>query len=146
KEVTSVTIGDLVTVEPHLYCGTCFNCQTGTIHMCSTRRAPGVHLDGGMQEYLSIPETLAYRVPDGVSDWEAALTEPVAGCVHGMDRLGAKSGLPLAICGAGPIGAILVALAKLQGLGPVVVVEPRESRRGLATRFGADLALDPTTE
>ncbi|GAA5146014.1 zinc-dependent alcohol dehydrogenase family protein [Microbacterium pseudoresistens] len=143
RDVVAVGVGDLITVEPHLYCGTCFNCQTGSIHMCPTRRAQGVHLDGGMQEYLAIPDTLAYRVPDGVTDWEAALTEPVACCVHGLDRLNAKSGMPLAVFGAGPIGAILVALAKLQGLGPVVVVEPRESRRELALRFGADLALDP---
>lgn len=146
EAVTSVEVGDLVTVEPHLYCGTCFNCQTGTIHMCPTRRAQGVHLDGGMQEYLSIPATLAYKVPDGVADWQAALTEPVACCVHGMDRLGARSGMPLAIFGAGPIGAILVALAKLQGLGPIVVVEPRQSRRELALRFGADIVLDPTAD
>lgn len=142
--VSSVAVGDLVTVEPHLYCGTCFNCQTGSIHMCSTRRAQGVHLDGGMQDFLVVPATLAYRVPEGVTAWEAALTEPVACCVHGMDRLGAKSGMPIAIYGAGPIGAILIALARLAGLGPIVVVEPRESRRQLAERFGAHLTLDPT--
>lgn len=144
--VSSVEVGQLVTIEPHIYCGLCYNCQSGSPHMCSSRKAPGVHLDGGMQEFLTLPETLAYGVPDGVPAWMAALTEPVACCIHGMDRLEIRSGNALAIFGAGPIGAILVALAKLAGMGPIVVFDPRESRRGLATRFGADIVLDPLTE
>lgn len=144
--VTSVAVGQLVTVEPHLYCGTCFQCQIGKLHMCPNRRAPGVHLDGGMAEFLVVPETLAYAVPDGIPAWQVAMTEPIACCVHGMDRLDAKSGMPIAIFGAGPIGAILTALAKLQGLSPVVVMDPRESRRELAERFGADLTLDPLSD
>lgn len=143
SDVTSVKMGELVTVEPHLYCGTCFNCQTGSFHMCPTRRAPGVHLDGGMAEELVVPETLAYRVPEGVEAWQAALTEPVACCIHGLDRLELRSGLPIAIFGAGPIGAILISLAKLAGMGPIVAIEPRPSRRILAQRFGADVVLDP---
>lgn len=145
SEVTAVKVGQLVTVEPHLYCGTCFNCQTGSLHMCPERRAPGMNLDGGMAEFLVVPDTLAYALPLGVPAWQAALTEPIACCVHGLDRLEAKSGMPIAIFGAGPIGAILTALAKLQGLGPVIVMDPRESRRDLALRFGADLTLDPTS-
>lgn len=142
--VTAVRLDQLITVEPHLYCGVCFNCQTGSLHMCPSRRAPGVHMDGGMQELLAVPETLAYALPEGVPAWQGALTEPIACCVHGMDRLAPQSGMPLAIFGAGPIGAILVALAKLAGLGPIVVMEPREHRRRLAERFGADVTLDPT--
>lgn len=144
--VSSVEVGQLVTIEPHIYCGLCYNCQSGSPHMCPIRKAPGVHLDGGMQEFLTLPETLAYGVPDGVPAWMAALTEPVACCLHGMDRLETRSGNALAIFGAGPIGAILVALAKLAGMGPIVVFDPRESRRELATRFGADIVLDPLTE
>lgn len=144
KNVRSLAVGDLITVEPHLYCGTCFNCQTGSLHMCPTRRAPGVHLDGGMQEFLAVPETLAYSLPEGVPAWHGALTEPIACCIHGMDRLGHRSGMPIAIFGAGPIGAILTALAKLAGLGPIVVMEPRASRRAVAERFGADATFDPT--
>lgn len=144
SEVTSVSVGDLVTVEPHLYCGVCFNCQTGSLHMCPNRRAHGVHLDGGMQEFLSVPETLAYTVPEGTPAWQAALTEPIACCMHGMDRLELRSGLPIAIFGAGPIGSILTALARLAGMGPVAVIEPRESRRAAAERFGADATFDPS--
>jgi L-iditol 2-dehydrogenase len=142
--VNFLKLDQLVTIEPHLYCGACFNCQSGTPHMCKNRKAPGVHLDGGMQELLTLPATLAYELPEGVEPWLGALTEPVACCVHGMDRLQPLSGNPIAIFGAGPIGAILIALARKAGLGPIVALDPRESRRNLALRFGADIALDPT--
>jgi L-iditol 2-dehydrogenase len=61
-----------------------------------------------------------------------------------MDRLGHRSGLPIAIFGAGPIGVIMTALAEMAGLGPIVVMEPRAGRRALAERFGASATFDPT--
>jgi len=97
-----------------------------------------------MQEFLTLPASLAYRLPDGVPAWLGAMTEPVACCVHGMDRLSPTSGNSIMIFGAGPIGAILIALAQKAGLGPIVSVDPREARRDLASRFGADVTLDPT--
>lgn len=144
--VESVEVGQLITVEPHIYCGLCYPCQSGFPHMCPSRQAPGVHLDGGMQEFLTLPETLVYALPDGVPAWMGALTEPVACCVHGLDRLQTLSGNPIGIFGAGPIGAILIALAIQAGLGPIVAFDPRSSRRELALRFGADFAFDPLAE
>jgi threonine dehydrogenase-like Zn-dependent dehydrogenase len=142
--VDSLEIDQLVTIEPHIYCGVCFNCQSGTLHMCPNRKAPGVHLDGGMQEFLTLPASLAYHLPAGVPAWLGAMTEPVACCVHGMDRLAPTSGNSIVIFGAGPIGAILIALAQKAGLGPIVSVDPRKARRDLASRFGADITLDPS--
>ncbi len=141
--VTTLQVGDLVTVEPHIYDGTCIWCQIGKPHMCPHRQAPGVHLDGGMAELLAVPETIAYKLPADTPAHFGALTEPIACSVHAMDRLDARSGLPVAIFGAGPAGAILIALAKLAGLSPIVSIEMREQRRDLALRVGADIAIDP---
>lgn len=142
-DVASLSVGDLVTVEPHLYDGTCLHCQIGKPHLCPNRRAPGVHLNGGMAELLAVPQTIAYSLPAETPPHIGAMTEPVACCVHAIDRLQATSGLPIAIFGSGPAGAILISLAKLAGLTPIVAVEPRRSRRELAIRMGADIALDP---
>lgn len=141
--VDGLQVGQLITVEPHLYCGRCTPCQTGRQHLCPDRKAPGVHLNGGMAERLVVPATLAYPVPAGVPVEHAAMTEPIACCVHGMDRLAPSSGLPIAVFGAGPAGTIMIALAKLAGLFPVVAFDPQESRRDLARRMGADVVLDP---
>lgn len=144
KKVRGLEVGQLITVEPHLYCGACTPCQTGRQHLCPHRRAPGVHIDGGMAERLVVPATLAYPVPSGVPAEHAAMTEPIACCIHGMDRLAPSSGLPLAVFGCGPAGAIMIALARLSGAAPIVAFDPQPRRRELALRVGADVALDPT--
>lgn len=144
RNVREPKVGQLITVEPHLYCGSCTPCQTGRQHLCPHRRAPGVHIDGGMAERLVVPATLVYPVPKDVQPEHAALTEPIACCVHGMDRLAPMSGLPLAVFGCGPAGAIMIALARLAGAAPIVAFDPQPRRRELALRVGADVALDPT--
>ena len=141
--VSAVSVGDLVTVEPHLYCGICPSCQLGDVQTCTDRRAPGVHLNGGMSELMVVPETIAYPLPAGTPALHGAMTEPIACAVHAMDRLEARSGLPIAIFGSGPVGAILTSLSRLAGLSPIVVIDPRASRRDLASRVGADHVLDP---
>lgn len=143
KDVRSLVEGDLVTVEPHLYCRTCTYCRTGMEHMCPGKRAPGVHLDGGMAERLVVPEHIAYRLPDGTNAEHGALVEPLACCVHAMDRLEVRSGLPFVIFGCGPAGSLLIGLARLAGLGPIVAVDPKPSRQRLARTMGADVVLEP---
>lgn len=145
-QVGTLKVGDLVSVEPHYYCGVCVYCQTGQPHMCPQRKAPGVHLDGGMAEFVVVDETLAYTVPGTDDARRAALTEPLACAVHGMDRLDPKSGSAIVVFGVGPAGALLIMLASKAGLGPIVAVEGREGRRDLALRVGADVVLDPASE
>ncbi|GAA2011732.1 alcohol dehydrogenase catalytic domain-containing protein [Nakamurella flavida] len=144
--VRTVRVGDLVSVEPHYYCGVCVHCQSGRVNMCPDRRAPGVHLDGGMAEFLAVDETIAYPVPGTQDARRAALTEPLACAVHGMDRLAPASGSALVVFGVGPVGALLLMLARRAGVGPVVAVEGRSGRRDLAQRVGADIVLDPTED
>jgi threonine dehydrogenase-like Zn-dependent dehydrogenase len=141
--VQGLAEGDLVSIEPHLYCGTCRYCRLGWEHLCPAKRAFGVHLDGGMAGSVVVPARLAYRAPDGVDPVVACMAEPVGCGIHGMDRLEPMSGLPLLIIGSGPAGLMLLALARRTGVGPIVVVEPDPARRGAAAEGGADLVLDP---
>lgn len=136
-------IGELITCEPHEYCRSCLYCQIGQEHMCIDKRAYGVHLDGGMADFVVIPARLAYTIPEGISPIFGAMTEPIACSVHAMDRLNPASGLPIAIHGCGPAGTILVGLAKINGLSPIIGIDPRAERRELALRAGADIVLDP---
>lgn len=143
KDVQDVAMGDLVTVEPHRYCTTCWYCRNGQEHLCEHRRGYGVRLDGGLTDRMVVPARIAYRLPPDLPPWIGALAEPLACCIHAMDRLAPRSGLPLLLIGAGPAGLLLLALAIAQGLSPIVVLEPRADRRRAALRFGADHALDP---
>ncbi|MCP3785418.1 zinc-binding dehydrogenase [Micromonospora sp. A3M-1-15] len=145
EQLDGLTVGDLVTVEPHDYCTRCTYCRLGQEHLCDSKRGYGVKLDGGMTERMVVPARIAYRLPDATPPWIGALTEPLACCLHGMDQLNPRSGLPILIFGAGPAGAMMVALAKARGLAPVVVLDPRADRREAALRMGADVALDPAS-
>lgn len=142
-DVTGLDVDDLVTVEPHRYCTSCHFCRAGQEHLCAGKKGYGVRLDGGMTDDMVVPARIAYRLPPDTSPWIGALSEPVACCIHGMDRLGVTSGEPLLIHGCGPAGAILVALGRLLGAFPIAVMDPQPGRRELALRMGADLALDP---
>lgn len=140
---TGVAVGDLITVEPHKYCGQCSYCRRGMEHMCLHKQAYGVHLDGGMAEYVTVPARICYPLPAGVSAGVGALTEPLSCCVHAIDRLELKSGLPLFISGCGPAGAMLIALAARSGMATIVAADMRPDRRKLAQRMGATVVLDP---
>jgi threonine dehydrogenase-like Zn-dependent dehydrogenase len=144
RNVNGFQVGDLVTVEPHRYCGLCSYCRRGMEHMCLNKEAYGVHLDGGMAEFLAVPARVVYRLPDGVDVVRGALAEPLSCCVHAIDRLELKSGLPLYVGGCGPAGSMLIALAAKSGMAPIVAADTREDRRSLALRMGAHVALDPS--
>lgn len=136
--VTNLKVGDLITVEPHKYCGTCLYCQIGYEHMCIDKQAYGVHRDGGMAELQLIPAKIAYKLPGDISASVGALTEPLACVVHSLDRMQTISGLPVLVIGSGPAGSLLISLLKLQGMYPIIAVDTKEERRKLALSVGAD--------
>jgi len=142
RDVRDLAVGDLVTVEPHLYCGTCRYCRLGHEHLCPEKRAFGVHLDGGMAEQLVIPARLAYRLPADLDPVIGCLTEPLACAIHALDRLEPRSGLPALVIGAGPAGLLLTALAHAAGL-IVTVAEFDPERRAAALAMGAVATIDP---
>lgn len=140
---SDLAVGDLVTVEPHRYCTACTFCRAGDEHLCVDKKGYGVKLDGGMTTTMVAPARILYRLDPGTSPLIGAMTEPLACCIHSMDRLDPTSGTSILIAGCGPAGAMLVALSKARGLTPIVVSEPSEARRELALAMGADIAVHP---
>jgi len=145
-DVVGLARGDLVAVEPHLYCGRCHFCRIGAEHLCLSKQAFGIHLDGGLATHLVVPGRCAYKVPDSIGPVAAALCEPLGCCVHGMDRLAPRLGDSTLIIGAGPAGLLLTRLAALRGVSPVVVCDLLPARRDAAKAFGADLVVDPASQ
>jgi 2-desacetyl-2-hydroxyethyl bacteriochlorophyllide A dehydrogenase len=145
-DVDCLARGDLVAVEPHLYCGRCHFCRVGAEHLCLKKQAFGIHLDGGLATHLVVPAGCAYKVPDAIGPDAAALCEPLGCCVHGMDRLGPRLGDSMLIIGAGPAGLLLTRLAALRGVSPLVVCDLLPERRDVAKFFGADHVVDPGSQ
>lgn len=98
---------------------------------------------GGYAEYTAAAASALFRIPDHLSDEEAALAEPLAVALHAVRLSGIKIGDGVLVMGAGPIGLFAVQCARLSGPGLLVVSEPVAARRELALKLGADVALDP---
>ena len=144
--VTGLEEGQLITVDPNIYCGKCRPCRQGQKQMCHHMRAVGVNMDGGFADYCLVPYAQCVPVPEGTDPELAALAEPLACCLHGIDRVGIRPGENVLVIGGGTIGQIMLQLARLAGAARVVLSEPVEIRRELAVRLGADAAIDPIHE
>lgn len=107
-------IGEAVTVVPYFSCGTCIACRVGKPNCCSSIKVWGVHQDGGMVEYLSVPSASLIH-GDGLSFDELALVEPLAIGAHGVRRAAISKGEFVLIVGAGPIGLGTMEFARIAG-------------------------------
>ena len=142
--VTGFAVGDHVTVDPNIYCGHCAYCQNGKKQLCPSMEAIGVTRDGGFAQYSLIPASQAFKLEPTVP-WEAAaMAEPLACCLHGIDLAGIQVGDKVCVVGGGAIGLLMVQLAKLSGASQIVLSEPNEKRRQVGLQLGANAALDPT--
>lgn len=139
-------VGDHVTVDPNIYCGKCRPCRIGKKQMCENLHAVGVNQDGGFAQYCTVPQKQCYRLDPRTPLRLGALTEPLACCIHGIDRAGIRHGDTVCVIGGGAIGLIMVQLARLGGAGTVILSEPEAMRREIGLRLGADWAVDPVHE
>ena len=117
---------DLVTVIPYFSCGTCVACRNGKPNCCQKISVFGVHEDGGMQEFVSLPvSSLVKR--EGLSLEQLALAEPFAIGAHGVRRAGVKQGQFVLVIGAGPIGLGVMEFARIAGA-TVIAMDINEKR------------------
>jgi 2-desacetyl-2-hydroxyethyl bacteriochlorophyllide A dehydrogenase len=106
--------GEIVTFIPYFNCGVCIACRSGKPNCCAKINVCGVHVDGGMAEYLNVPiYSLVHG--EGLSYDELALVEPLAIGAHGIRRAGVKSGEYVLVMGAGPIGLGIMEFARIAG-------------------------------
>ncbi|MEO5944486.1 MAG: zinc-binding alcohol dehydrogenase family protein [Ferruginibacter sp.] len=118
--------GEAVTFIPYFNCGECIACRNGKTNCCTQMQVCGVHVDGGMAEYLSVPSSLLLH-GEGLSFDELALVEPLAIGAHGIRRAGVKSGEFVLTIGAGPIGLGTMEFARIAGA-KVIALDINEQR------------------
>ncbi len=147
EDVSRVGVGDRVAVEPIYRCGECPECRRGAYNLC---RSLGFHGlsggGGGFSEFTVVPEYMTHKLPDGVSDEEGALVEPVAVGLHAVRQAGFAPGQSAIVFGAGPIGVATVQCLRASGASLVAVAEVAESRKEMARRIGADVVIDPAEQ
>ena len=145
QEVRGFRVGDRVSGEGHITCGHCRNCRAGRRHLCRNTLGVGVNRPGAFAEYLVLPASNAFRIPDDISDDLAAIFDPFGNATHtalSFDLVGED----VLITGAGPIGIMAVAIARHVGARHVVVTDINSYRLDLARRMGATRAVDASRE
>jgi 2-desacetyl-2-hydroxyethyl bacteriochlorophyllide A dehydrogenase len=120
------TEGEPVTFIPYFNCGTCIACRSGKPNCCSNIRVCGVHIDGGMVEYLSVPSASLVHGQDLSMD-ALALVEPLAIGAHGVRRAGVVPGEFVLVIGAGPIGLGIMEFARIAGA-QVIAMDINQAR------------------
>ena len=145
-DVVEFAPGDRVCVDPNKLCNDCYYCKSGMGHFCEHMTGIGTTVNGGFAEYCVVPKSQAYKIADTTTYEMAAMTEPVACCVHGIDMCEIKPGDTVAIIGGGMIGMIMLQLAKISGAGKLIMIEPVAGKRQIAKDLGADLCIDPINE
>ncbi len=146
SKVKTVKVGDRVTGDPNDMCGECYFCKNGMQHFCKNNIGIGTTVDGGFAEYVIMREKQVYKVSDDLSFIEAAMTEPISCCLHGIDLCNIKAGDTVLVIGGGPIGMIMMQLAKNAGASKVIMSEPVEEKREQALKLGATKTIDPLHE
>ena len=144
--VKTVKVGDRVTGDPNDMCGECYFCKNGMQHFCKNNIGIGTTVDGGFAEYVIMREKQVYKVSDDLSFIEAAMAEPISCCLHGIDLCNIKAGDTVLVIGGGPIGMIMMQLAKNAGASKVIMSEPVEEKREQALKLGATKTIDPLHE
>lgn len=145
--VDPARVGSRVAVEPQRPCGRCRQCRAGRYNLCPEMEfyaTPPV--DGAFAEYVTIQESFAHDLPEGVSFEAAALLEPLSVGVAAVRKAQVRPASRVLIAGAGPIGIICAQTARAFGASEVIVTDLVPERRTRALQYGATEALDPVAD
>ena len=132
--------GDRVIVDPELYCGACFHCRIGQTHLCPNGMLIGRDTNGGFAEFVGVPRTQVYRLPDSIDVRTAPLVQVLTTCLHAQRQIDIFPAESVVVLGLGVTGQLHVQLAKARGA-RVIGVTRSADKRALAERLGADVTI-----
>jgi L-iditol 2-dehydrogenase len=136
--------GELVAIDPAIWCGTCRPCRDGYRNLCTRVQFAGHgSQDGAMREFMTWPAHLLHPLPDGITGAGGALLEPLGVAIHSLDLGHVRLGATAAVVGCGPIGLLLIQVLRAAGADPVAAFDPLPHRRAAAARLGAAAVVDP---
>ena len=152
--ITDWKIGDRVTFDSTVVTRQDFYSQKGTFNLSDYRKVLGVSCGeyrqhGAFAEYVAVPESILYRLPDSLSFEKAAMTEPVSVAFHAVNLFANEINDSAVVVGAGMIGLFVIQALRLKGYGTIIAIDLDQSRLDMALQFGADHALksgDDTVE
>ena len=138
--------GQRVAVEPSIPCGVCEECREGNPNLCEAQRFAGHGAeDGALREYMAWSPQCLFALPDSLSDADGAMLEPLGVAIHASDLGHLKPGMSVGVFGCGPIGLLILQIARLAGATQLVATDVLPHRIEAARAFGAQTfsANDP---
>lgn len=139
--VSRVSEGEHVAVEPFRSCGECEECRSGRDPVCRSSQLLGIQANGGMAEYLVVPERRIFPAPADLGPERTALAEPLAVSLHGLRRGGFEKGSRILILGAGCVGLMALFGARAMQAGEIWISARYPHQAELAGRLGATRVL-----
>jgi len=146
SNVKMIKVGDRVAVNPNKNCGECIYCRRGKPHLCLNMKPYGITQNGGFAEYCKVHSSVAIKLPKEVSYEEGSYMEPVSCAYHCIETASILPGQSVAVFGPGPVGLILVQLARASGGKPIINIGTRNERLKKAKLLGADTVINSTKE
>ena len=141
KEVNGFSIGDRVIMDPVISCGTCYQCRIGRRNVCGKLQVRSVHVDGGYQEYIVVPQESIYHIPANLSWEEAVMIEPFTIAEQVCSRAELVKEDIVFIMGAGPVGLSILKRVKLSGA-TCFISDIVEARLDFAKQYSADQSIN----
>lgn len=145
SKVKKFEAGDHVTMDPVIGCGECYPCSIGRPNVCYNLKVRGVHVDGGYQEYLVLPENSVHKISKELKWEEAVLIEPFTVAAQIVSRAEVNKRDTVFIMGAGPIGLCVVQAVKRIGA-KCIISDLIDSRLELAKKMGADITINSSRQ
>jgi threonine dehydrogenase-like Zn-dependent dehydrogenase len=145
KNAKGLKIGDRVSADICLTCGTCYFCRHGDPLLCESFTQLGIHTNGAYAEYLKAPWKNCYLIPDSVDDYAAAFIEPMTAVLESSKVMNCTTASSVVVIGCG-LGILHAAMAKLRGAAPVIIIGDSQKRLAMARKMNvADYYIDITT-
>ena len=141
-----VKVGDRVIIDQVVPCGHCYACRKGRPNVCGNLQVRGVHIDGGYREYMAVPDTDCYLVPDSLTDAEAVMIEPTTIAVQCCSRAQLESEDAVLIIGSGALGSSILRIVRLYHPQKVIVADIDDAKLQEALQNGATHVINSLKE
>ena len=146
SSVTEWNAGERVTFDSTVVTRQDFYSQKGTFNLSDFRKVLGVSCGdyrqhGAFAEYVAVPQSVLYRMPDGISFEQAAMTEPVSVAFHAVNLIPSQINDSAVVVGCGMIGLFVIQALRINGCGRIIAVDLDRSRLDMALKLGADFAI-----
>lgn len=145
SNVTNLKVGDRVIINQVTSCGTCYPCRKGRGNVCDHLAVRGVHIDGGYREFIAVPESDCYVLPDSLSDQDAVMIEPTTIAIQSCTRAQLEKDDMLLLYGAGALGSSILRIAR-QFCDHIIVADVVDDKLAEAKAAGAKYTINSMKE